>query len=181
MAVLGAVALLALPAPLSVGAATPMHAGTVDRITGVDLQNRLEIALIYGDKKAIGELLADDATISYVLDFTSALGPNSADPYLTPLFSKSEFLDSFASDQFPSFDDSRRKCVLRDSSFVVSVRGVQQYWTGSFCAGICLSSGKSANVYMTVVWTQTAAGWRVTFFEIAPLGTPWAISKSQIN
>jgi hypothetical protein len=169
-AVLGVVALLAIPARLTIRAATPAQTEAVKKDEAVDLQNKFERALKEGDKKIVGDLLADNATVAFVWGLASTPLMDFGNTYLTPLYSKSEFLSVFASYQFQSFEDSGRKVFYRDRGFAVSVRGEQQTATGCWCAGICALVWEYGSVYTTTVWTQTADGWRVAFFETGLAG-----------
>lgn len=169
-----AVALLALAAIFSVAIAAdarghaPAHHEAVTEVQATALQKRLETALDAGDATALRRLLADDATIVYISEYPFLRDSKAVD-FSRRVLTSSKFVEGFALTGLRDFDGSTRKIVLRDGSFVASIVGTQQVFSGSFCSGICVQFGPYVAAVLTTVWTETAAGWRVTFLEVAPV------------
>jgi hypothetical protein len=161
------------------------HSQGVSASKANDLENQFEHALIERDSKAVGALMADNASIIYATPSLSPSRNNSIGQYTTAaIWSKAEFLsqidDGTAAGtnvvclattacraELENFDDGNRQTTSYGASSVVTVPAQELIPRMVSCFGNCRVLGPHAEVYVTAVWTRTALGQRVVFFETA--------------
>jgi len=147
-----------------------------------DRENQFERALIERDSRAVGALMADNASIIYATPSLSPSRNNSTGKYATAaIWSKTEFLSQIDDGtavgtsvvcrastacraELENFDDRNRQTKSYGASSVSIVPAQELIPTMVECMGVCKVSGPNADVYVTVIWTDTNVGPRVIFF-----------------
>ena len=133
-----------------------------------DLEKEFESAWIAGDSKALGSLLAENATIVQTYkdmpeppDVNAAssnaalMGPSSKKTFLARVTGPGEGL---------KFETDNREIILREGSFVASVRAEVRLPSVRVCASVCFTVGAPDGLSyfdVTSVWAQRSGAWRV--------------------
>jgi len=159
--------------------ASVMRSQTPSVTSASDLENQFEHALIERDAKAAGMLMADGSTVVYATpDVVRDADDRAIFHSTAAIWSKAEFLGEIRDDagseclvetacraELRNFDDANRQITSHGDTSVITLPAEELVPSGVWCSGVCMVFGPHVGVYVTVVWTRTAAGQQVVFCQ----------------
>jgi ketosteroid isomerase-like protein len=149
---------------LAIGAMSAAPAAEAQKLTeaqALNLQQKFESAQLAGDAAAVGALMADNSVFVH--------GNMRVQ-------TKAEFVASVGKGGPTSFEGKDRKVILFDNGALVT-GPVNISLAAPAAAGGSAAPPRQLHIYLSTLWTHTAAGWQEILSqttELPPAGAPGA-------